>query len=84
MSYEDYDDKCLLSLINETVRQELSRAANEEIEKLVHKFRCEIGKHKTEIIGGLINQIETVVMKDPTNNSVNIQINIRGADNGSD
>lgn len=46
MSYEDYDDKCLLLLINETVRQELSRAANEEIEKLVHKFRCEIGKHK--------------------------------------
>ena len=78
MSYEDYDDKCLLSLVTDSVRQELNRAANEEIEKLVHKFRCEIGKHKEKVVGGLMNQIETIVMKDPTNNSVIIQINIRG------
>ena len=78
MSYEDYDDKCLLSLVTDSVRQELNRAANEEIEKLVHKFRCEIGKHKGEIVSGLMSRVETLVMKDPTNNSVNIQINIRG------
>lgn len=78
MTYEDYDDKCLLSLISDSVRQELNRAANEEIEKLVHKFRCEIGKHKGEIVSGLMNKVEMVVSKDAPSNSVNIQINIRG------
>lgn len=77
MPNDSYDDRNLLSLINEHVRQELNRAANEEIEKLVHKFRCEIGKHKTEIVGNLINQMEVLLSKDPAMGLTTIQINIR-------
>lgn len=75
-------DKEMLLAVENVVRQELNRVANEEIEKLVHKFRCELGKHKGEIVGKLINGIEMLSTKDLASNSVIFQINIKGgADN---
>ena len=66
----------ILSAINDSIRQELNRVANEEIERLVHKFRCELGKHRTEIIGNLINRIEVLSLQEKDTST--IQINIRG------
>ena len=70
----------ILSSIKEKMRAELSRIANEEIDKLVHKFTCELGKHKAELISTLINNIEIIVKENHFNRDVTFQINIKGGD----
>lgn len=70
----------ILLHMKDAVREELSKVANEEIEKLVHKFRCEIGKHKTEIVSGLVNRVELLMNHDIERDRIVIQINIRNGE----
>ena len=72
----------ILSSIQERMRVELSRLANEEIDKLVHRFTCEMGKHKAEFIAAIINNVECITMQNPLTREITFQINIKGgADN---
>lgn len=48
----------ILLAVREAVRKALAEAANAEIEKQKHKFECEMGKVKSEVVGRLVNQIE--------------------------
>ncbi len=70
----------ILLHVKDAVREELSKAANEEIEKLVHKFRCEIGKHKAEVVNGLISRVDLLVNNDVERDRIVIQINIRNGE----
>ena len=71
------ENDILLSL-KEQMRAELSRIANAEIDKLVHKFTCEMGKHKAEFIAAIVNDVECLVKKDPIKEEITFQINIKG------
>ena len=67
----------ILSAMKEQVRQELEREANETIEKLVHKFRCELGKYKTSLIAEMLHKIEIIANRNDFNQEVTFQINIK-------
>lgn len=67
----------ILSTVQEAVRIALCEAANAEIEKLRHKFECEMGKVKSEMIGNIVNHIDIAIKHDATNGDCIIQINIR-------
>lgn len=63
--------------VQEAIRKALNEAANAEIERLKHKFECEMGKVKNETVGKLLNGVEIATRYDlPTDNYV-IQINIK-------
>lgn len=68
----------ILIAIQEAVRKALCEAANAEIEKLRHKFECEMGKVKSEMVGKLVNQIEIATRHEPFTDRVVIQINLKG------
>ena len=68
----------ILSSIQERMRAELSRLANQEIDKLVHRFTCEMGKHKAEFIAAIINNVECLAIENPMNREITFQINIKG------
>ena len=74
-------DRDILASIQERMRAELSRLANQEIDKLVHKFTCEMGKHKAEFIAEIINAVECVAVENPLNREITFQINIKGGAN---
>lgn len=67
----------ILAALKEQVRQELGREANETIEKLVQKFRCELGKYKTSLIAEMLHKIEILSNKNDFNQEVTFQINIK-------
>lgn len=67
----------ILSAMKEQVRQELGREANETIEKLVQRFRCELGKYKTSLIAEMLNRIEIIANQNDFNREVTFQINIK-------
>jgi hypothetical protein len=73
-------DSDVLAAIKEKMREELARCAKEEIEKLAHKFACEMGKHKAELISALINCIEIATYDNPLTQNITFQINIRCGD----
>lgn len=75
-------DNDFVSTLNDSIRQELNSVADEEIEKLVDKFRCELGKHRAIIIGNLIDNIEFSFSRDTVSDNTVFQINIRGVSNG--
>ena len=70
----------ILSSIQEQMRAELSRLANKEIDKLVHKFTCEMGKHKAEFIAAIINNVECLAIENRMNREITFQINIKGGE----
>lgn len=70
-------EKDLLSVVKEQVRAELGREANETIEKLVNKFRCELGKQKTALIAETLNRIEILANQNEINQEITFQINIK-------
>lgn len=74
-------EKDVLSILKTSIREELDREANEVIEKLCHKFRCELGKHKNKLIAEMIHRIDIVTSQEPITNEVVFQINIRGNNN---
>lgn len=67
----------VLSVLKEQLRAELGREANETIEKLVHKFRCELGKHKTTLIAEMIKRMEILANYNQVNQEITFQINIK-------
>lgn len=67
----------VLSALKEQVRAELGREANEVTEKLVHSFRCELGKCKTSLIAEMLRKIEIFTRQDDTKQQVVFQINIK-------
>lgn len=71
----------ILAKLKEEIRVELERCANEEIQKLVekftHKFECEMGKHKADLISALINNVELMVNNNPMTQQTTFQINIK-------
>lgn len=67
----------ILSAMKEQVRQELGREANETTEKLVQRFRCELGKYKTSLIAEMLNRIEIIANRNDFNQEVTFQINIK-------
>lgn len=69
----------ILRQVKDTIGEELNREANETIDKLCHKFICELGKHKNELVAEIVNRIDILVNKDPTNQEVIFQINIKVA-----
>ena len=66
----------ILIAMQEAVSKALSEAANEEIEKLMHKFECRIGEIKRDMIGKIINQIDISVSHDPSCAGYTVQVNI--------
>lgn len=75
-------DNDVLATIKENLRLELATYANEQIDKLAHKFVCEMGKHKAELISALINQVEIMATKEPLSRNVVFQIVIKGDGRG--
>jgi hypothetical protein len=66
----------ILIAMQEAVRKALSEAANEEIEKLMHKFECRMGEIKRDMVGKIINQIDIVTSHDPSCNGYTVQVHI--------
>lgn len=73
-------DKDILARIKEEMRAELCEYANKEIDKLVHKFACEMGKHKAELISAMLNRIEILVAENSYTKDMVFQINIKGGE----
>lgn len=66
----------ILLAVQEAIRKALNEAANAEIEKMKHKFECEMGKVKSEVVGRLVNHIEIAHNNSPIGDCT-IQINIK-------
>lgn len=74
----------VLTTLKNSVREELNREANETIEKLCHKFRCELGKHKNELVTEILNSIEMNVRQDSAKQEIVFQIVIKGGMNNAE
>ena len=70
-------DRDLLATIKEQVRAELNREANEIIEKLVQRFRCELGRQKTAMVAEMLNRIEILARDNDLKQEITFQINIK-------
>ena len=71
-------DNDILRQVKDTIREELNREANETIDKLCHKLKCELGKHKTELVAEMLNRIDIVTRNNDIDREIVFQINIRG------
>lgn len=70
-------DDILLAML-EAVRKSFSEAADAEIEKQKHRFECEMGKVKSELIGKLVNNIQIEARHAMPRGEYVIQIVLRG------
>lgn len=68
----------ILRQVKDTIREELNREANETIDKLCHKLKCELGKHKNEMVAEMLSRIDIVMNNNDINKEIVFQINIRG------
>jgi Zn finger protein HypA/HybF involved in hydrogenase expression len=68
----------ILIAMQEAVRKSLAEAANAEIEKQKHRFKCEMGEVKSELIGEMINNIQIRARQELPNGEYVIQIVLRG------
>ncbi len=68
----------VLAVIKNSIKEELNKEANETIEKLCHKFRCELEKHKNELVTEILNSIDFQINKDTAKQEILFQINIKG------
>ena len=66
----------ILIAMQEAVRKALCEAANEEIEKLMHKFECRMGEIKRDMVGKIINQIDITTNHDPACEGYTVQVHI--------
>lgn len=71
-------DTEILLAMQEAVRKALAEAANKEIEKQKHRFECEMGKVKSELIGNLVNEIKIAAMHEMPDDRYVIQIVLKG------
>lgn len=67
----------ILIAMQEAVRKALSEAANEEIDKLMHRFECKMGEIKREMIGKILNEIDIATSHEPDCDRYIIQVNIK-------
>lgn len=63
--------------MQQAIRKSLAEAANEEIEKLKHKFECDMGNIKRDMIGKLVSQVDIATCHDPACGNYTIQVNIK-------
>jgi Zn finger protein HypA/HybF involved in hydrogenase expression len=68
----------ILLAMQEAVRKSLAEAANAEIEKQKHRFECEMGEVKSELIGKLVNNIQIKARQALPGGDYTIQIVLRG------
>lgn len=71
-------DTEIILAMQEAVRKSLAEAATEEIKKQAHKFECEMGKIKQELIGKMINEIRIMARKELSTGGYIIQILLKG------
>lgn len=67
----------ILSTMRESIRKALSEAAKEEIEKLSHRFECEMGKVKRETISKILDNVDIATSHDPDCEGYTVQVNIK-------
>lgn len=67
----------ILSAMKESIRKALSEAAKEEIDKLMHRFECEMGKVKRETIAKIIENIDIATNHNSMCEGYTIQVNIK-------
>ena len=72
------NEKDILIALQEAVRKALCEAANEEIAKLQHRFECEMGKVKRDMVGKIVNQIQITAMHDLPRGEYVIQLKLNG------
>lgn len=70
----------IITALQEAMRQAMAEAANAEIEKAKHRFECEMGKVKREMIGAFIEQVYIRVKREVPGPYV-IQIVLEGEGN---
>lgn len=70
----------ILLAMREAIRRAVSEAANEEIKKQCHRFECEMGKVKSEMVGKLVNQIQIEAVRSPFAGEYIIQIRLNGGE----
>ena len=72
----------VLSQLKDSIKEELNREANKTIdeltEKMCHKLRCQLGKHKRELVAEMLDRIDIIMRNDGVNKDTVFQINIRG------
>lgn len=68
----------IIIALQDAVRTALCEAANEEIEKQRHRFECEMGKIKREMVGKIVNQIQITAEHNLPNGEYVIQIHLNG------
>ena len=71
-------DNELLSSVKDSIREELNREANETIDKLCHKFRCELGKHKSKLVAEILDRVHIEVRKVVSTQDVYLLVKIDG------
>lgn len=71
-------EKEVLSVVKNSIKEELNREANIVIEDLCQKFRCELEKHKNELVTEMLNNIDFQINKDTAKQEILFQINIKG------
>lgn len=64
-----------LIAVRQSIREELAKYANEQIDEMTHKFRCKMGQKKNELIGAVINGIEIESKRDELSNRIQLIIN---------
>ena len=75
------DGNKYLEIIEDGIKAELNRIANEEIENLVQECRDMLNKRKCELISELFSTIEVCSSYNSANQNTTIQINIRSNNN---
>jgi len=73
-------DADVLIALQDAVRRAIAEAANAEIEKQKHRFVCEMGKVKCEMVGKIVNQIQLVARRDFEGGEYIIQIHFGNSD----
>ena len=72
------DDANIILAMQEAVRKSIAEAANAEIEKQKHRFECEMGNVKSELIGKLVNNIQIAAKHQMPDGNYVIQIVLKG------
>lgn len=67
----------ILSAMRESIRKALTEAAKEEIDKLMHRFECEMGKVKRDTIAKILDNIDITTTNNPMCEGYTIQVNIK-------
>lgn len=76
------DEDFLISL-EECMRNELEKSADNLINELGKQFVEEMKKNRSRVIAALLDSVETLVTESGINRSLTFQINIKGrSDNG--